>query len=409
MAAPRQTVFRPLDPAFLEDPYPIYARLREEHPVAWGATQAVGYAGFWFVSRYADVAAGLKDNRFGREIAKVMPPESFPPIPEAHKPLYAMLSDWMLFKDPPEHARLRRIASPVFSLRAVLGMRPRIEALIAAALARIPERGTYDIVSDFSSPLSIDIVSDLMGVREEDHPLVRGWVREITLSLDLVRTPERIAAGSRRASELIAYFERLVAEHRRVPQDNLLSLLISAHDGGTFLNEHELLASCVLFLFAGHEASSLLIGNGLSALATHPEQWRRLRDGEASAKSAISELLRYDSPQQIAFRHALEDITFQGVAIRKGQTIGFGLGSANRDPLVFPDADVLDIQRQENRHLAFGAGMHTCAGSSLANLEAELVFTALTKRFPQLRVESHLRQESILVRGLTQLTLRCDR
>ena len=199
-----------------------------------------------------------------------------------------------------------------------------------------------------------------------------------------------------------------MAEHRRVPQDNLLSLLIAAHDGGTFLNEHELLASCVLFLFAGHEASSLLIGNGLSALARHPEQWRRLRDGEASARSAVSELLRYDSPQQIAFRHALEDITFQGVAIRKGQTVGFGLGSANRDPQVFPDADVLDLQRQENRHLAFGAGMHTCAGSSLANLEAELVFTALTQRFPELRVEAHLRQESILVRGLAQLILRCD-
>ena len=409
MSVARQTVFRPLDPAFLEDPYPIYARLREKHPVAWSATQAVGYTGFWFVSRYADVAAGLKDNRFGREIAKVLPPEAFPPIPEAHKPLYAMLSSWMLFKDPPEHARLRRIAAPVFSLRAVLGMRPRIEALIAAALARIPDSGSYDIVSDFSSPLSIDIVADLMGVPEQDHPLVRGWVREITLSLDLVRTPERIAAGSRRASELIAYFERLVAEHRRTPQSNLLSLLIAAHDGGSFLDEHELLASCVLFLFAGHEASSLLIGNGLSALSRHPDQWRGLAAGELSAKSAVAELLRYDSPQQIAFRHALEDITFQGVAIRKGQTVGFGLGSANRDPAAFPDADVLDLQRQENRHVAFGAGMHTCAGSSLANLEAELVFAALAKRFPELRVETLQRQESILVRGLTRLVLRCDR
>ena len=276
MSGARQTVFRPLDPEFLEDPYPIYARLREQHPVAWSSTRAVGYTGFWFVSRYADVAAGLKDNRFGREIAKVMPADAFPPIPPAHKPLYDMLSGWMLFKDPPEHARLRRIAAPVFSLRAVLGMRPRIEALIAAAMARIPESGSYDIVSDFSSPLSIDIVADLMGVPEEDHPLVRGWVREITLSLDLVRTPERIAAGSRRAGELLAYFDRLVAQHRRTPQGNLLSLLIEAHDGGSFLDEHELLAACVLFLFAGHEASSLLIGNGLWALSKNPEQWQRL-------------------------------------------------------------------------------------------------------------------------------------
>jgi cytochrome P450 len=404
---PRQTRFRPLDPAFMEDPYPTYARLRDEHPVAWGSTPAQGYAGFWFVSRYADVAAGLKDNRFGREIVRVMPEDAFPPIPEPHRPLYAMLGDWMLFKDPPVHARLRRIAAPVFALRSVLAMRPRIETLIAAAMTRIPDRGAFDIVSDFSSPLSIDIVSDLMGVPESEHTLIRGWVREITLSLDLVRTPERIDAGSRRAVELIGYFDRLVADHRRAPRGNLLSLLIEAHEGGSFLSNHELLASCVLFLFAGHEASSLLIGNGLLALSRHPEQWAALRDGRVGAKSAVTELLRYDSPQQIAFRHALEDVEFQGLAIRKGQTVGFGLGAANRDPRVFPDADRLDLAREEIRHLAFGAGIHTCAGSSLAQLEAELVFGALGRRFPELHVVSTLRQESILVRGLTELLLDC--
>ena len=407
MSDARQTVFRPLDPAFLEDPYPIYARLRDDRPVAWASTPAPGYTGFWFVSRYADVAAGLKDNRFGREIARVLPPEAFPPVPEEDKPLYAMLGEWMLFKDPPRHARLRRIAAPVFSLRAVMGMRPRIEALIAAALERIPERGPFDVVSDFSSPLSIDIVADLMGVPEGDHPLVRGWVREITLSLDLVRTPQRIRAGSRRAAQLVAYFDALVEAHRHEPRDNLLSLLIAAHDEGSFLTRHELLASCVLFLFAGHEASSLLIGNGLRALSQHPREWHRLRSGEVTPKSAVGELLRYDSPQQIAFRHALEDFSFGEVRLRKGQTIGFGLGAANRDPRAFPDADRLDLDREENRHLSFGAGIHTCAGSSLAQLEAELVFAALAQRFPELNILSCERQESIIVRGLTRLVLDC--
>jgi cytochrome P450 len=407
ISAARQTVFRPLDPGFLENPYPIYQELRDDHPIAWASTPAIGYTGFWFVSRYADVAAGLKDNRFGREIGRVLPPEAFPPVPEEEKPLYAMLSEWMLFKDPPTHARLRRIAAPVFSLRAVMGMRPRIEELIAAALERVPPRGAFDIVSDFSSPLSIDIVADLMGVPESEHPLVRGWVREITLSLDLVRTPERIRAGSRRAAELVAYFDQLVAGHRRAPRQNLLSLLIAAHDEGSFLTRHELLASCVLFLFAGHEASSLLIGNGLRALSQHPQQWRRLRSGEVDAKSAVGELLRFDSPQQIAFRHALEDLNFGGVEMRTGQTIGFGLGAANRDPRAFPEADRLDLARQENRHLSFGAGIHTCAGSSLAQIEAELVFAAVARRFPELRILSYERQESIIVRGLTRLMLDC--
>jgi len=407
MPEPRRTQFRPLDPEFLEDPYPTYARLRDHHPVAWGSTPAIGYAGFWFVSRYVDVSAGLKDNRFGREITRVLPEEAFPPVPDEDRPLYAMLADWMLFKDPPTHARLRRIAAPVFSLRAVMAMRPRIEALIAAALAQIPREGPFDIVSDFSSPLSIDIVADLMGVPEEDHPLVRGWVREITLSLDLVRTPERIRAGSRRAGELVAYFATLADAHRQEPRDNLMSLLLSAHDEGGFLSREELLASCVLFLFAGHEASSLLIGNGLLALAQHPEEWRRLRLGEVGAKAAVTELLRYDSPQQIAFRHALCDVDFAGTAIRKGQTVGFGLAAANRDPRAFPDAERLDLDREETRHLAFGAGIHTCAGSSLAQLEAELVFGALAERFTDLKVVGHERQESILVRGLTRLVLDC--
>jgi cytochrome P450 len=407
MSGARRTVFRPLDPGFLEDPYPTYVRLRDDYPVAWAATPVEGYAGFWFVSRYADVAAGLKDNRFGREITRVLSADAFPPIPEAHQPLYAMLSDWMLFKDPPQHARLRRIAAPVFTLRAVLSMRPRIAALLATALGAIPDRGSFDVVSHFSSPLSIDIVADLMGVPEQDHGLVRGWVREITLSLDLVRTPARILAGSRRAAELIAYFDRLVAEHRRAPRDNLLNLLINAHEEGSFLNHHELLASCVLFLFAGHEASSLLIGNGLLAMARHPDQWALLRDGAVSAKSVVTELLRYDSPQQIAFRHVLENCTFAGTLLRMGQTVAFGLGSANRDPRAFPNPDTLDPAREETRHLAFGAGIHTCAGTSLAQLEAEMVFTALARRFPALNVLSYQRQESILVRGLAELLLDC--
>jgi len=407
MSGARQTVFRPLDPGFLDDPYPVYDRLRDEHPVAWGATPAIGYAGFWFVSRYRDVAAGLKDNRFGREIAKVMPPDAFPAVPPAEKPLYDMLSHWMLFKDPPAHERLRRIAAPVFALRSVMTMRPRIEALIAAAMKRVPDRGPFDIVSDFSSPLSIDIVADLMGVPESEHPLVRGWVREITLSLDLVRTPERIIAGARRASELIAYFDSLVRDHRARPRGNLLNLLITAHDGGSFLTEQELLASCVLFLFAGHEASSLLLGNGILALSRNPDQWRKLRDGDIGVKSAVNEMLRYDSPQQIAFRHALEDMTFEGVRIRQGQTVGFGLASANRDPRVFPRPDVLDLAREETRHMAFGAGIHTCAGSSLAQLEAELVFASLARRLPELKLETLHRQESILVRGLTRLIVDC--
>ncbi len=408
MRAFEKTVFRPLDPDVREDPYPIYARLRRDHPVGWATTPAPGFLGFWFVSRYQDVFDGLRDDRFGRELRKVLPPGAFPPVPEEDRPLYAMIGHWMLFKDPPDHTRLRKIAAPIFATRSVMAMRPRIAALVRTALDALPDRGTVDIVSDFSSPLSIDIVSDLMGVPEADHPLIRGWVREITQSLDILRTPGTIRTGSRRAAELIAYFRDLIRHHRAHATSNALTRrLIEAEDAGSFLNEEELLASCALFLFAGHEASSLLVGNGLLALGRNPAEYERLRSGAVDPRLAVSEMLRYDSPQQIVFRHALEDVDFKGVFIRKGQSVAFCMGSANRDPDVFPDPDRLDLGRDSNRHLSFGTGIHTCAGASLANIEAAEVFTALARRFPRLEVAGVERQQSILVRGLTRLHLAC--
>lgn len=404
----KRPAFRPLDPEFLADPYHIYARLRREQPVAWATTPVAGFLGFWFVSRHADVVAGLKDRRFGRDLTRILPREAFPPVPEAHRPLYAMISRWMLFKDPPEHGRLRRIAAPIFSARSVAAMRGRIEELVRAALAGIPPAGPFDIVAGFSSPLSIDIISDLLGVPDCDHALIRGWVRDIVLALDLVRTPERISTGSRRAQDLLAYFDVHIREHRRRPRETLLDVLVSAHLEGETLTHDELLAACVLFLFAGHEASSLLIGNGLLALARHPGEYRLLRSGEADLRAAVGEMLRHDSPQQIAFRHALEDFEFQGVAMRRGQTIGFGLGAANRDPEFVVDPDRLDLRRGETRHMAYGAGIHACAGSALAQLEAEIIFSALAARLPRLEVLSFERQESIMVRGLTSLAIACD-
>lgn len=400
-----ETLFHPLAAENRADPYPTYARLRERAPVAWSSAPVPGFWGFWFVSRHADVLAGLKDQRFGREIAKLLPPEALPPVPVAERPLLAMIQHWMLFKDPPDHGRLRRLAAPVFAPRTVAAQREPIERQVRRMLERLPRGTSIDIVGEFAYPLSIDVVSELLGVPEGDRPLIRDWVRTITTALDLIRTPASIKAGAERAVELGAYFQDLVAMHRRVPRGDLLDLLIEARDEGERLTEDELLAACILFLFAGHEASAQLVANGLLALAENEAAYARLRAGTVALPTAVAELLRFTSPQQIAFRYALEEVRLGGVTIRRGQTVGFGLGAANRDPAVFPEPDRLDLDREAARHLAFGAGIHSCIGAPLARLEAELTFGLLARHLENLQVLQAERQDGVIVRGLTRLVL----
>jgi cytochrome P450 len=399
------TLFHPLAAENLADPYPAYARLRETAPVAWSSAPVPGFWGFWFVSRHADVAAGLKDNRFGREIARLLPQEALPPVPAHERPLMAMIRHWMLFKDPPDHGRLRRLAAPVFAPRAVAGQRPAIERLVQRMILRLPAGAAVDMVGEFAYPLAIDVVSELLGVPEGDRPLIRDWVRAITAALDVIRTEQSIRAGAAQAVELSAYFADLVAMHRRQPRGDLLDLLIEARDEGERLSEDELLAACILFLFAGHEASAQLVANGLLALAGQPAAYARLQAGEVAMPAVVAELLRFTSPQQIAFRYALEDAEFAGTAIRKGQTVGFGLGAANRDPRVFPEPDRLDLGREAARQMAFGAGIHSCIGAPLARLEAEATFAMLARHLPRLEVVAMERQDGVIVRGLARLEL----
>ena len=399
------TLFHPLAPENRADPYPAYARLRATAPVAWSSAPVAGFWGFWFVSSYADVVAGLKDNRFGREIVKLLPPGSFPPVPVHERPLMAMVQHWMLFKDPPDHGRLRRLAAPVFAPRAVAAQHASIERLAGRMIERLPVGAKVDIVGDLAYPLAIDVVSELLGVPEGDRPLIREWVRTITAALDVIRTEASIKAGAERAVELLSYFQDLVEMHRRTPRGDLLDLLIQARDDTDRLSEDELLAACVLFLFAGHEASAQLLANGLLAMAEDDRAYQSLRNGSVSMPVAIAELLRFTSPQQIAFRYALDDVELHGVAIRKGQTVGFGLGAANRDPLVFTDPDRLDLTRESARQLAFGAGIHSCIGAPLARLEAEIAFPMLARRLQRLQAMGVERQDGVIVRGLARLDI----
>jgi cytochrome P450 len=396
-------LFNPLLPEFRADPYPTFHRLRTEAPVAWSSAAVPGFWGFWFVSRYEDVMAGLKDKRFGREIYKVMPPGTLPPAPEAHRPLLEMIRKWMLFKDPPDHTRIRHAVAKAFTPDAISKMASRIEAITNELLDNLREAKTFDLIADFAFPLPVNVIAEMLGVPQADRGQFRSRFRDIISALDLTRTDTNIRHAAAVAQQLEDYFRDLAADHRTRPRDNLMSALIQARDEGNEVSEAELVGNCILLVSAGHEATSHLIGNGILALLQHPAQWVQLRQDPALIDTAIEEILRYDSPQQMAFRYALEEAEIGGMRIRQGQTVSFGLAAANRDPAAFPDPDRFDITRKPNKHLAFGAGMHTCIGLPLARTEGRIALKALLQRRPTLQIRSLERLDSIMVRGLRKL------
>ncbi|MFN3647965.1 MAG: cytochrome P450 [Armatimonadota bacterium] len=395
--------FHPLSPEFREDPYATYRRLQAEAPAAWAAAPVPGFWGFWFVSRHADVVAGLKAPQFGREVERALPPGSLPPTPPEHRPLTEMLAHWMLFKDPPDHGRLRRLVSRALDATVLERVRPRIAALSHQLLDAADGRETLDLIGDFAYPLPLLLVSELLGVPETDYPRLRELFRQVILALDLTRTDEHLRRAAKITTFFLDYFRALAAEQTRSPRDNLLGALIAARDGEQRLTTDELAANCVLLLYAGHEATTHTLGNGVLALLQHPDQLRRLRREPALLQAAVEEILRFESPQQIAFRYALDDAEIAGAAIRRGQVVAFGLGAANRDPAVFLDPDRFDITRPPSRHLAFGHGLHTCVGLRLGRLEAQIALQILLERLPRMVLRGFERQQSIIVRGLHRL------
>jgi cytochrome P450 len=403
------TTFNPLAFEFRSDPYSSYSRLRAEQPVAWASAAVPGFWGFWFVSRYADVVAGLKDPRFGREIEKALPPGTLPPLPEAHKPLMDMVADWMLFKDPPDHTRLRRLLNRAFDSAAVARMKPRVAEIARELLDQRGDVESFDIIADFAFPLPLLAISEMLGVPPADQMRFRELFRQIVLALDLTRTEKHIRKAGEVTRFFLDYFRRRVKEQRRAPKDNLLGALIDAHDGENKLTEDELAANCILLIYAGHEATTQMVGNGMLALLQHPAELTRLRAEPELISTALDEILRYESPQQIAFRYALKDAEIAGTAISKGQPVAFGLASANRDAAAFPEPDRFDVGRQLQRHIAFGAGVHTCVGLALAKIEGQVAIPILLERYREMEVVTFERQESVIVRGLRKLEVRCHR
>jgi pimeloyl-[acyl-carrier protein] synthase len=387
------SVFDPRSPAFRADPYSSYDALRAVAPVYyWDAWD------IWFIARYDDCNTLLRDARLGRGDMGFE-------IPAEQRALFEMQGHWMLLKNPPDHTRLRGLVHKAFTPRIVEQMRDRIQAITDGLLDRVASGRHADLIADLAYPLPVTVIAELLGIPAHDHDQFHTWSDDLARSLDLTDDPEVYNRASRSAEALTEYLRETIARRRRKPQNDLLSALIAAEEGGGRLTEDELYATCALLLVAGHETTVNLIGNGMLALLRHPDQLRQLRAEPRLIKSAIEELLRYDSPVQLTGRVALADLDIRGQMIRAGQQVVFLLGSANHDPARFADPPSLDIRRDPNPHLAFGSGIHYCLGAPLARLESQIAIGGLLRRMPNLilATEAVMYRDNLTLRGLRAL------
>jgi pimeloyl-[acyl-carrier protein] synthase len=387
--------FNPMDPEFVADPYPTYHRLRAEDPVH------LSPLGFWVLTRYEDVAAVLRDPRFAKEAMMAAVAKRFG-ITQGTFGLS------MLDRDPPAHTRLRSLVSKAFTPKVVEAMRPHIQEIVDGLLARVAGAGSMDLIEEFAYPIPVMVICELLGVPVEDRERFKGWSLDIARGLDAVMLPvdSEVAIRSGIARQgLIGYSRELIAARRASPRADLLSALIAAEEAGDKLSEDELLASCILLLVAGHETTVNLIGNGMLALLRHPAELRQLREHPELITGAVEELLRYDGPVQRTGRMPSEDVTIGGRTIAKGEMVMPFIGAADRDPAQFPDPDRLDITRSENRHVAFGTGIHFCLGAPLARVEGQIAINTLLRRLPTLTLvtEKPEYRQSLTLRGLTAL------
>ena len=365
--------------AFCADPYPTYRRLQQMNAPYWWAHGGTT-GGMWMFSKYEDVAAILKEARVSKNVSLLLPPEMVTPLEKA-----------MLFQDPPDHTRLRSLASQTFTTTRVRELETHITQIVDELLTQCRSAGGMDFIADFALPLPVIVIAELLGVPHEDRARFQVWSKHIINGVDMIQATEEDARNYGEAMQgLVTYFAELSRKRRVQPREDILSALIAAQDTGSGslrLSEEELIGTCILLLIAGHETTINLLGNGLFTLLRHPEQLVLIQKQPDVITSAVEEMLRFESPvQRATFRFTREAFTIKGIEIAQWQQISAVLGAANRDPAQFPDADRFDVTRDPNRHLGFGLGIHFCLGAALARTEARIGFTRFLETFPNVRL-----------------------
>lgn len=398
-------------PAFRRDPYASYRALRESAPLH---VREGDRGRFWVLHRHDDVSAVLRDPRMSVErIAQGTPPLAAGVDPESMHPLARALrvfSRVMLFRDPPDHTRLRGLVGKAFTPRMVEALRPRIAALVDELLAPLAEGAAFDVVEELAEPLPLLVIAELLGLPASDRQDLKRWSDDLAVMLDGSIALAHLDQAVRSAVEVIAYLRDQLEARRRAPRADLLSAMLAARERAENLDDEEILATTLLVLGAGHETTTNLIGNAVLALLRHPDQHERLRREPGLVAPAVEEFLRFDSPVQATSRVSSSPYEIHGSTIPPREEIALLLGAANRDPAAFAEPDRLELGRPDNRHLSFGAGVHFCLGAGLARLEARLAIGALVARAERLALacdEAALAwRPGWLLRGLVRLPVR---
>lgn len=384
---------------FFADPFCYYRALREHDPVHRMPD------GAYFITRWRDCDAVYRDARVFSSDKKV---EFRPKYGDT--PLYEHHTTSLVFNDPPLHTHVRRAIQMALSNRVIAEMEAGLIALVEGLIDAMAEKGRADIVEDFASAIPVEVIGNLLGVPHADRTPLRGWSLAILGALEPVLTAEQVALGNDAVRGFAAYLKGLVDERRRNPGDSekdLLTRLIRGEHDGRRLSEPELLQNCIFILNAGHETTTNLIGNALEIFVRFPGERRRLIENLELMKSAIEEVLRYESSNQLGNRGITEDTIIGGVTMPKGTLVTIGIGAANRDPDAFPDPDRFDVARNPTRHLAFGSGIHMCAGMSLARLEGRIAIERFLKRFPGYEPDgAPTRSRRARFRGFTAMPVR---
>jgi cytochrome P450 len=397
-------LFNPLAPEFIRNPYQFYEKLRVADPMHMTQFGAI------IASRYEEVSALQRDKRFGKDYIGRTVRTYGPDIMKER--IFSSMRHALLQMDPPDHTRLRGLVAKAFAARRVEDMRPRIQEIADNAIDAIISDGETDLIKNFAYRLPVTVICDLLGIPEEDRETFYKEARSRGRMLEPVPlSPEEIAEANAGNATTEAYLQSLFEKRRRHPSDDLITQLVQAEEDGNKLTNEELTSNIILLFVAGHETTVNLIGNGLLALHRNPDQLALLKAHPELIGNAIEEFLRYDSPVQVAGRVALEDIEeFGGRRIAKGETVIGLLGSANRDPMIYPDRpDQLDITRSNAKSMPFGGGIHFCLGAQLARIEAGVAIDTLLRRLPELELlntDTPDWRPSFVLRGLNQLLAR---
>ena len=390
-----------LPPGFHDDPYPAYHALRAHAPVKPLPGGGV------LLTRYDDCLQAYRDPAFSADKRVEFRPKY------GDSPLYEHHTTSLVFNDPPLHTRVRRLIAGALAPRAIAAMEPGLVRTVDRLLDRMERLPRPDLIEDYAASIPIEVIGNLLGVPPDERGPLRGWSLAILGALEPALGAAALARGNQAVTEFLAYLETLVARRRARPGDpahDVLTRLIQGEGTGDRLAAPELLHNCIFLLNAGHETTTNLIGNGLVALLRHPDEKARLAADPALARSAVEEVLRYESSNQLGNRVATVAVTIGGVALPPGAGVTIAIGAANRDPTRFPDPDRFDIGRSPNRHLAFGTGIHQCAGMSLARLEGQVAISRFLARFPGYALAAlPLRGNRVRFRGFASVPVRLGR